>query len=174
MLPCSHTCSFKTVEEECWTAIQMTYKVIEDTLRIYVTSFLYIASLSVCAELSTLLGCISVSPGISFVFRLMSSYFWAPVIIRMTNLITTMVNVHSPHRVCGGDLLRMLQITLKSELLNHCCFGFISQTKNDIILNSFESTQPLCHQATAASIYYVTKYWLMTMSAIYLSVWPPY
>ena len=67
----------------------------------------------------------------------------------------------------------MLQITLKSEFLNHFCFGFISQTKNDIIFNSFESTQPLCHQATAARIYYVTKYRLMMMSAIYLSVWPP-
>ena len=116
MLPCSHTCSFKTVEEECWTAIQMTYKVIEDTLRIYVTSFLYIASLSVCAELSTLLGCISMNPGISFVFRLMSSYFWAPVIIRMTNLITTMTNVHSHHRVCGGDLLRLLQFNVTNNI----------------------------------------------------------
>ena len=28
------------------------------------------------------------------------------------------------------------------------CFGFISQTKNDIISYSFESTQPLRHQAT--------------------------
>lgn len=46
--------------------------------------------------------------------------------------------------------------------------------KNDIIFYSFESTQPLHHQATAASIYYVTKYWLMMMSAIYLSVGSPY
>ena len=69
-----------------------------------------------CAELSTRLRCISMNPGISFVFRLMSSYFWAPVIIRMTNLMTTMINVHSPHRVCDGDLLRMLQFNVTNNI----------------------------------------------------------
>lgn len=82
------------------------------------------------------------NPGISSLLRLISSYFWAPIIIKLTNLMNTMASVViPPSRVCdracwgqgGSDFTDVLQIILKSEYFASC-LGHMPWVKNDIFL----------------------------------------